>query len=295
MTAVAQGELFIASINEVRTKHAREMMSLNWASVDTRKRNKEIRYDWDNGQSYLRVWNDSDHGIATIWDHDVLLFAISQLVARSERGEKIQREFWFSGGDFLSFIGRSIKSRGGKAYDEIWAKLVRLNTTFVETSIRSRGGKREHQWNWISDIKQGITSDGHHRGYTIVLAEWIFQAIQDKSLVLTLDQRYFSLRGGLERWLYLWCRKAAGKQKEGWIESYESLHRKSGMDCDLREFRRKLRTIISKNNGTLLEYHLEELMILQGGRQRVSLEAVRQSHWMKANGLLLDLSNDDGK
>ena len=281
-----QGDFFIASINEIKTKHAREMMEVNWASLDTKKRNNEIFYQWDGGESFLRVFNDSEWGMATIWDHDVLLFIVSQLVAKSERGEEISKKFWFSGGEFLSFIGRSTKSRGGQAYKEIWAKLNRLNTTFVSTSIRTSKKRTQTQWNWLSEIYEGKSDDEAHLGFEVVLADWIFRAVQDRSLVLTLDDRYFSLRGGLERWLYMWCRKAAGRQKAGWTETYESIWRKSGMECSLKEFNRKMRTLIKKHDGFLLEYHLAETVIYQRGRSYAALEVLHLKHWSEMTRMI---------
>jgi plasmid replication initiation protein len=281
LRVLGQGDLFVANIQDVRTKHARELMETNWVSLTKKTRHTAIEYKWNNEDWFIRVTNDSGYGVATIWDFDVILFALSQLTDASNRGETIGSRIWFSGGEFLSFIGRSRKSQGGRAYDDIWAKLNRLHTTHVHTNIRANG-KFDWKFVWLSEIKQGIDANGRHRGYEIVLADWLVQAAKNKKNLLTLSNDYFTLTGGLERWLYLWCRKAAGHQASGWTESFESLWNKSGVEVSYVAFCRKLRNLISKRNGELLDYYIEEVIL--GRKVALSVERLAQ-HQMRQRRL----------
>jgi plasmid replication initiation protein len=76
-------------------------------------------------------------------------------------------------------------------------------------------------------------------------------------MVLTLDEDYFNIRGGLERWLYLFARKTSGWQSGGWTESIESIYQKSSSMGSLSEFKRKLRNIERKQS--LLGYTMETI------------------------------------
>lgn len=270
LRVLGQGDLFVANIQDVRTKHARELMETNWVSLSKKARHSAIEYKWNNEDSYIRVSNDSGYGIATIWDFDVILFALSQLTDASNRGEKIGSRIWFSGGDFLAFIGRIGSSHGGRAYQDIWAKLNRLHTTHIQTNLRANGSL-DWKFVWLSEIKQGIDANGRHRGYEIVLADWLVEAVRNKRMMLTLSNDYFTLTGGLERWLYLWCRKSAGYQTTGWVESFDSLWHKSGVESSYSAFCKRIRRIINERNGELLDYHIEEVLYAR----KVSLSVER--------------------
>ena len=96
--------------------------------------------------------------------------------------------------------------------------------------------------------------DGRHIGYEIVIPEWLYTSVVQDKLVLTLDSGYFEIKGGLERWLYLFARKSSGYNKDGWAESIESIYRKSGSRMTLKEFRRRIQVILSK--GEILGYQI---------------------------------------
>ena len=73
-------------------------------------------------------------------------------------------------------------------------------------------------------------------------------------LILTIDRNYFSLTGGLERWLYRLVRKHGGRQAQGRAFDLAHLHLKSGSLSPLRRFRFELRGIVQRQS--LPGYHL---------------------------------------
>ena len=114
---------------------------------------------------------------------------------------------------------------GGGQYQRLKDALHRLKMTSIQTTIRSEQGKRSRkrirQFSWISEWE--ITEEkGEIRGIEVVLAEWLFESIQDFH-VLTLDKRYFDISGSVERWLYLYARKATGGPAGVWKETFKSL------------------------------------------------------------------------
>ena len=244
-----QIDLFIASATDVSPKEHQDLMSRCWWNLAKQKRTAPIEHTF--GDSWVKVSGDPKYGIATIFDNDVLLFAISQLMYNLNHGMKVGRKFGFTGYEFYEFTGKKRKS--GKGYTDLWASLERLHHTYVETNIRQGNKKRHHSFVWLSDIKQ--TYDGkRHTGYEITLPEWLYESVVNDKFVLTLDDGYFDLRGGLERWLYLFARKSSGYSKDGWSESIESIYRKSGSRTTLKEFRRSIKRIFLK--GDLLGYKI---------------------------------------
>ena len=72
------------------------------------------------------------------------------------------------------------------------------------------------------------------------------ESIQDFH-VLTLDKRYFEIPGSVERWLYLYAKKATGGQNGIWKESFKSLHRKSASQQAYKHYASTLRKLVEKN------------------------------------------------
>ena len=69
--------------------------------------------------------------------------------------------------------------------------------------------------------------------------------VLDDALVLTIDPAYFSLTGGLERWLYRLVRKHAGRQRGGWRFDFRHLHVKSASLSPFKRFAFELRDIVA--------------------------------------------------
>ena len=80
----------------------------------------------------------------------------------------------------------------------------------------------------------------------MILPDWFYAAVLDNALVLTIDPAYFSLSGGLERWLYRIVRKHGGRQAEGWQFDIAHLHAKSGSLSPLKHFAYDLRDIVRR-------------------------------------------------
>lgn len=249
-----QMELFIATATDISPKEQQELMQRCWFNLARQKRTKPIEHHF--GESWVKISGNKEFGIASIFDNDVVIFALSHYMNAINQNHKVGRRFFFTGYDYFKFIGR--RTFGGKAYNDLWNSLQRLHHTFVETNLRLGSSKRHHSFNWLSEIKQ-VVENGKHRGYEVVIPEWLYSSVVDDKLVLTLDDGYFSLKGGLERWLYLFARKTAGKQVTGWKESVENIWRKSGSNSSLSEFKRQIARI--SNNRALLSYKMKDVEV----------------------------------
>ena len=100
-----------------------------------------------------------------------------------------------------------------------------------------------HRFSWVNEWKECADGNGRPLGLELIMPDWLYAAVLNDALVLTIDRAYFQLTGGLERWLYRIVRKHAGRQPGGWCFEVSHLHLKSGSLSPLKRFAFELRDI----------------------------------------------------
>ncbi len=244
-----QLDLFRALPGDMAPRDAQDLMAYPFFALGKTKRLVPI--DFSSGGVIVRVEGTAEHGIATIWDADILIWAASQIVDARDAGVRTSRWIKATPYEILSFIGRG---RSVRDYQRLKAALDRLQSTSIATSIRQTEGKRLHRFSWISEWKEHVDASGRSQGIDLVLADWFYSGIFDSSLVLTINRAYFALAGGIERWLYRLVRKHAGHQVKGWSFDFHYLYLKSGSSARFSDFAIDLRHIAARQS--LLGYHL---------------------------------------
>lgn len=236
-----QLELFRARSGEIAARDAQDLMSWPFFSLGKSRRITPI--DFRMGDVSIRVEATAEHGMATIWDADVLIWAASQIVDARDRGLSTSRFMASTSYEILTFVGRT---DSGLNYDRLKAALDRLQSTTILTSIRQPPERRRHRFSWIAEWKERLDAQGRSLGIELILPDWFYAGVLDDALVLTIDRDYFRLTGGLERWLYRLVRKHGGRQRGGWSFDVPHLHLKSGSLSPLRRFRFELRAIVQR-------------------------------------------------
>ncbi len=219
----SQLELFRALPGDLAPRDAQDLMSWPFFSLAKSKRVTPI--DFEMGQIVIKVEATPEHGMATIWDADVLIWAASQIVQARDCGLKTSRLMAATPYEILTFIGRATSARD---YQRLKAALDRLQSTTVATSIRQPTERRRHRFSWINEWKETADANGRPLGVELILPDWFYAGVLNSALVLTIDREYFALTGGLERWLYRLVRKHGGRQNGGWSFDFRHLHVKSG-------------------------------------------------------------------
>ena len=199
--------------------------------------------DFISGNVSIRVEAVPDHGMATIWDADILIWAASQIVEARDAGLRTSRLMVATPYEILKFIGRGTSLRD---YQRLKAALDRLQSTTVSTSIRQPTEGRRHRFSWINEWKERTDSQGKPDGIEMIVPDWFYGCVLDNALVLTIDRAYFDLTGGLDRWLYRIVRKHGGRQRNGWRFDFRHLHQKSGALSPFKRFAFELRDIIRR-------------------------------------------------
>ena len=233
-----QLELFRALPGDLAPRDAQDLMAYPFFSLAKTHRTTPI--DFRMNEIAIRVEAVPEHGMATIWDADVLIWAASQIVEARDAGLRTSRLMAATPREILTFTGRGT---GARDYHRLKAALDRLQSTTVATSLRQVSERRMHRFSWINEWTERADAHGNADGIDLIMPDWFYRAVLDDALVLTIDPAYFSLTGGLERWLYRLVRKHAGRQRGGWRFDFRHLHVKSASLSPFKRFAFELRDI----------------------------------------------------
>ena len=236
-----QLDLFRALPGDFAPRDAQDLMAYPFFSLAKSKRIAPI--DFKAGNVTIRVEAVPDHGMATIWDADILIWAASQIVEARDAGLRTSRLMAATPYEILTYVGRGTGSRD---YQRLKAALDRLQSTTISTSIRQPAEGRRHRFSWINEWQERTDRDGRPDGIELIVPDWFYKAVLDDALVLTIDRAYFDLTGGLDRWLYRLVRKHGGRQRDGWRFDLRHLHQKSGSLSPFKRFAFELRDIIRR-------------------------------------------------
>lgn len=234
-----QLEIFRALPGDLAIRDAQDLMAYPFFSLAKTHRIRPINFS--SGDITIRVEATAEHGMATIWDADVLIWAASQIVEASDAGLPTSRLMATTPYEILRFVQRGTPLRD---YQRLKAALDRLQSTSIATSIRQVTGRRLHRFSWVNEWKERADASGKPQGIELILPDWFYSGVVDRALILTIDPKYFSLTGGIERWLYRLVRKHAGRQAQGWRFDFRHLHLKSGSLAPFASFAFDIRQIV---------------------------------------------------
>lgn len=246
-----QPDLFAATFADIPIRDQRDTMERPFFSLAKKPRLEPIEYRV--GDVWVEVSANPKFGMATIWDADILIWAATQLTEALDRGLTPARTIQFHPYNLLKAIRRPI---GGDHYARLRAALERLTHTAVRTNIRARGRDKTASFHWLeswTEVADPLT--GEPQGMTLTLPDWLYQSIVKDHTVLTINEDYFLLTGGIERWLYRVARKHAGKQPLGWRFTMRQLYEKSGSLARFSDFALDIRKVAAAD--CLPEYALE--------------------------------------
>ena len=242
-----QIDLFAPYVTDLPLRDQREVMERPFFSLSKKKRMKPIDYVSPDASIFVRVTANSDFGMATIWDADILIWAASMVQQMRSRGlNDIPRTLRFQPYDLLKTIHRHT---GGAEYRSLREALARLQSTTIVTNIRAQRGKKHRQFSWIESWTDDVDDERQiSRGMSMTLADWFYEGIIMDGGLLTIDPAYFAITGGRERWLYRVARKhAGGAGPEGFAIAFSTLFIKSGAEGTSRRFKFELLKIAREN------------------------------------------------
>lgn len=221
--------------------------------------------EYRQGDTFVRI-DPSQKGLATVHDKDLLIYAVSQCMARLQRGQPVSKKLRFHPHDLMVMTNRQTS---GPSYARFRDTLYRLRNTAIETNITTGGEETLDGFGFIDDYKIiRETRDGKMQLVEITLSDWLFNAIDLKGKdLLTINRGYFRLRKPLERRLYELARKHCGTSPR-WHIRLEKLKTKTGSKSNPTEFRRLIEAIATANqtHGHFPDYDIaleDELFVVR--------------------------------
>ena len=242
-------DFFVCDFMAAVPKHDLASMEHPIFSLATRPDRRIVRYDHNGANITI---TPSVKGRATIFDADILIFCISQLMAALNAGRPTSRMLTLTAHDLLLATNRETS---GDSYRRLRDAFERLAGTRITTNIATgthevtRGFGLIEAWEIVRKSRHGRMVS-----VSVTLSDWLYRAVLSKS-VLTLNRDYFRLRKPLERRLYELARKHCGRQPD-WRVSITTLLKKSGSASPRRVFRAMVRQIIRADS--LPDYTLSE-------------------------------------
>jgi plasmid replication initiation protein len=258
-----QADFFVPPLYDVATKDSRSIMDVAVfrLSKKDKRAGETIRYELTDG--YVEVKAGPD-GMASVWDYDIVLMAISHLTDAMNRykqghGEKPGRVFRPHVSEILKFCRRS---DGGRQYEEIESALDRLKNTSLKIvrTTRGKGGRpmREAEGEGLLSNYRTVAyaDNGRVASVEIEVPNWIYREVVEAKNpeVLTVHPTFFLIEPGIGRFLYRLARRAAGKGQAKW--SFQTIYERSGSTGTFKKFTFTIRGLISVND--LPEYILAE-------------------------------------
>lgn len=233
----AQGDLFVCDITDVILKDDLASMEHPFYSLSKKPDREPRRYEY--GDKWIE-FRPSIKGLPTIYDKDLIIYAISQLIAGMKEGRPLSKRVKIDPYSFLIFTQRGV---GGRDYDALSDSLDRIDGTRFRTNILFEG-TRTDEWMGIIDGAKMATDErtGKIRSLELRLSDMVVETVE-RMQVLTLHRDYFRLSRPIERRIYEIARKSVGHNLS-WSFLMPTLHRKSGSKGSLREFRRQMKTLI---------------------------------------------------
>jgi plasmid replication initiation protein len=252
-----QRDFFILDLSDVMPKDDLASMEHPLFSLATKPDMRHLEYR--NGDHRLKIV-PSGVGLPTIFDKDILIFCISQLMHRRNRGEKIGKRVRFSARELSIATNRPI---GGNHYKRLEQAFHRLMGTTFQTDIVTGGTREKRFFSLIESGSGFVMRDGGTEGSSwrldyceVILSDWVMRAIETNEVV-TISNDYFRLRRPLERRIYEIVRKHCGEQKR-WQIGLENLQNKTGSNAPLKKFRHNIRQVIEDDHLPFYNAELTE-------------------------------------
>lgn len=231
-------------------------------SLSTLPERQVLRYE--SGTTFVEI-QPSARGLATIFDKDILIFCISKLIDRRNRGETIGPVVRIATHDMLVSTNRQT---GGISYARLEHALDRLAGTRIKTNIRTGDEVTTQNFGlieWYDYNRKGSGFAERLRHLDIKLSDFLYRAVATAE-VLPISRDYFRLRRPIDRRLYELARKHCGRQPS-WRIGLANLKSKCGSRQAMKHFAAHLRGLVTSNHLPEYAVRLEADQVVFSKRQ----------------------------
>jgi plasmid replication initiation protein len=197
-----------------RVQNDRNVMAFPWFSLAKIVRSTPIEYR--DRRVELTV-APGPAGLPTAWDKEFLVYVVSLMAQKLERGESVERTFTFAAADFFRVAGIGAS---GRSYERIEGALDRLQSVSIRTNIETGGELTKGFFSWLDEAEMVYRDTGEvdRDGapvrvldrVTVTVCRWLWRAVQADRQLYAYDPRFFDLPP-LEQRLYEIARAHCGK------------------------------------------------------------------------------------
>jgi plasmid replication initiation protein len=256
-------DFFICDVLDAIPKDDMASMEHPIFSLSTRPDRRILKYE--HAGTTVEI-TPSMKGLATIHDKDVMIYCISQLIAKLNAGGEPSPVLHLKAHDLLVAVNRETS---GDGYRRLREAFERLSGTRIVTNIVT-GGEETTSGFGLIDKWEIVrkTRDGRMISVSVTLSDWMYRAILAKS-VLTIHRDYFRLRRPLERRVYEIARKHCGHQLE-WRISLDLLLKKCGSTSPRRVFKKMIRDLVEHDHLPDYTVALDDEVVVFRNRERLA-------------------------
>jgi plasmid replication initiation protein len=256
-------DLFICDVLDAIPKDDLGSMEHPVFSLATRPDTRTLSYEYGNVKITI---TPSVNGLATIFDKDLLIYCISQMIAKKNRGLPLSQTVHLHAHELLVWTNRETS---GNAYRRLIEAFERLRGTTIVTNIKAGGEEVTTGFGLIDSFRiVRQTPSGRMSELQVRLSDWMFKIIQ-ASEVLTLSRDYFRLRKPIERRIYEIARKHCGEQDE-WRISIDLLQKKTGASSHGRAFKSMLKELAEQDHLPDYSVRLERDRVIFRNREALA-------------------------
>ncbi len=142
------------------------------------------------------------HGIATIYDKEILLYVASIMTDLRDRGGTPARTIRFTAHDLFRITGSNASKR---SYAYLIDALRRLRNTVVETNIATGGETQEDNFSWLDHFRvmyaEDMRGEKRVKYIDVTVCDWFYRAVLRDRRLAAYDLDYFTLTP-IQRRLY---------------------------------------------------------------------------------------------
>lgn len=248
-------DFFILDVADAAPKDDMASMEHPIFSLSVKPDMRELNYEHEG--SHVTIV-PSGKGLATIMDKDILLYCISKLVDKANKGETISQ--WVDLTAHEAMVATNWRTNQ-ESYKRFEDALDRLRGTTIKTDIPTGAERQTRGFGLIDEYeitRRGEDGEqsvfGRMTRVRVKISDWTFRAVQSME-VLSINKDYFRLRRPLERRLYELARKHVGDQRQPFIIGIVKLQNKVGSNSPAKKFRFFLKEMIEADN--LPDYQME--------------------------------------
>jgi hypothetical protein len=220
------------------TKYRNELnlMLYPFCSTSKRKRLKTINYKSSDGKRWLQVSANHEHGMAKIWDFDILRFALSKAGEAARHSGYFPAYTEFSIYECLKGLGKNPES--GKNITWFKKALARLiSTTYIGNIFRD-DTKIELGFTLIR--YEYIEQDEKNDRVRITFDERLIESVRYQNALLAIDSNIIYEQVGIKKRLLELVKVCKGNDPE-WTVRLSRLKEMCAHEGELKKFKRLLR------------------------------------------------------